>query len=146
MCSVPFGLVALGLVAPGLGRVAALNDGTGGHGRLGRVARLRRVLGGIARLGRRGWIRPDDLALGRVAGLDVALLDRGLDDGRRVDDGGRVGQLRLSFFLVLLVEHPLAPLAHEGKDAARDAAADDDEDDEDDGEGFRSRGLVILFF
>ena len=99
VCSVPFGLVAL------FGRVAALNYGAGGHGRLGRVARLRRVLGGIARLGRRGRIRPDDLALGCVAGLrlDVALLDLGLDDGRRVDDGGRVGQLRLSFFLVLLV-------------------------------------------
>ena len=108
MCSVPFGLVAA------LGRVAALNDGA-----LGGIARLRRV-----RLGRLGRVRPDDLALGgvaalhdlrlavaglhhgalgRVTGLDVALLDRGLDDGRRVDDGGRVGQLRLSFFLVLLV-------------------------------------------
>ena len=112
MCSVPFGLVAA------LGRVAALNDG---------------ALGGIALNGRRGRVGPDDLAggrriwlglavaalhdlrlavaglhhgaLGRVAalGLDVALLDLGLDDGRRVDDGGRVGQLRLSFFLVLLV-------------------------------------------
>ena len=110
MCSVPFGLVAA------LGRVAALNNGA-----LGGIARLGRV-----RLGRLGRVRPDDLALGRVAalhdlrlavaglhhgalgrvaalGLDVALLDLGLDDGRRVDDGGRVGQLRLSFFLVLLV-------------------------------------------
>ena len=110
MCSVPFGLVALG-------RVAALH-----HGALGGIARL----GGITRLGRLGRVRPDDLALGgvtalhdlrlavtglhhgalgRVAALrlDVALLDLGLDDGRRVDDGGRVGQLRLSFFLVLLV-------------------------------------------
>ena len=108
MCSVPFGLVTA------LGRVAALNDGA-----LGGIARL-----GVTRLGRLGRVRPDDLALGgvaalhdlrlavaglhygalgRVAGLDVALLDLGLDDGRRVDDGGRVGQLRLSFFLVLLV-------------------------------------------
>ena len=111
MCSVPFGLVSLGL-----GRVAALN-----YGALRRVARL----GGVdLSRGRSGRISPDDLALGRVsalhdlglavawlhhgtlgrvAGLDVALLDLGLDDGRRVDDGGRVGQLRLSFFLVLLV-------------------------------------------
>ena len=112
VCSVPFGLVAA------LGRVAALNDGSlGGIARLGRVDLSR---------GRLGRVRPDDLALGRVstlhdlrlavaglhhgalrrvAGLrlDVALLDLGLDDGRRVDDGGRVGQLRLSFFLVLLV-------------------------------------------
>ena len=105
MCSVPFGLVAL------FGRVAALN-----HGALGGIARLRRVarLGSIARLGgvdlgRRGRIGPNDLALGRAVaalhdlGLNVALLDRRLDHGRRVDDGGRVGQLRLSFFLVLLV-------------------------------------------
>ena len=110
MCSVPFGLVALGLVAPGLGRVAALNYGSGSHGRLGSVSRLWGVarLGGIARLGRRGRVGPHDLALGRIAALhdlrlDVALLDLGLDDGRRVDYGGRVGQLRLSFFLVLLV-------------------------------------------
>ena len=102
MCSVPFGLVAFG-------RVAALNYGSGSHGRL-RVAWLWGVsrLGGIGRLGRRGRVGPDDLALGRVAalhdlGLDVAGLHHGLDDGRRVDDGGRVGQLRLSFFLVLLV-------------------------------------------
>ena len=110
VCSVPFGLVTA------LGRVAALNDGAlGGIARLGRVDLSR---------GRLGRVRPDDLALGgvaalhdlrlavaglhygalgRVAGLDVALLDLGLDDGRRVDDGGRVGQLRLSFFLVLLV-------------------------------------------
>ena len=100
MCSVPFAVVILGLVT-------ALNDGAGGHGRLGRVARLRRIprLGGITRLGRRWRIAPDHGSLGHVTGLrlDVALLDLGLDDGRRVDDGGRVGQLRLSFFLVLLV-------------------------------------------
>ena len=102
MCSVPFGLVAARL-----GRVAALNDGALG----GIIARL----GGVdLPRGRRGRVGPDDLALGRVstlhdlrlavaglhhgalrrvAGLrlDVALLDRGLDDGRRVDDGGRVG-------------------------------------------------------
>ena len=63
------------------------------HGALGRIA-LRLAVAGL-----------HHGALGRVAGLrlDVALLDLGLDDGRRVDDGGRVGQLRLSFFLVLLV-------------------------------------------
>ena len=113
MCSVPFAVVVLGLVT-------ALNHGALG----GTVARL----GGTVDLsrGRRGRIGPHDLSLGRVAtlhdlrlavaglhhgalgrvaalGLDVALLDLGLDDGRRVDDGGRVGQLRLSFFLVLLV-------------------------------------------
>ena len=101
MCSVPFGLVAFG-------RVAALNYGSGSHGRLR-----------VAWLGRRGRVGADDLSLGGIAllrrvsrlsvaalhdlRLDVALLDLGLDDGRRVDDGGRVGQLRLSFFLVLLV-------------------------------------------
>ena len=113
MCSVPFGLVAA------FGRVAALNDGALG----GTVARL----GGVdLSRRRRGRIRAHDLSLGGVAALydlrlavprlhhgalgsvaglrlDVALLDLGLDDGRRVDDGGRVGQLRLSFFLVLLV-------------------------------------------
>ena len=92
VCSVPFAVVVLGLVA-------ALN-----HGALGgrRVDLSRR---------RRGRVGAHDLSLGRVARLgrvaglrlDVALLDLGLDDGRRVDDGGRVGQLRLSFFLVLLV-------------------------------------------
>ena len=106
-----------GLAVVILGLVTALNDGAGCHGRLGRVARLRGIarlrriarLGGIARLGRRGRIAPDHGALGHTVtalhdlGLDVALLDLGLDDGRRVDDGGRVGQLRLSFFLVLLV-------------------------------------------
>ena len=118
MCSVPFGLVALGLVAPGLGRVAALNYGSGSHGRLGSVSRLWGVarLGGIARLGRRGRVGPHDLALGRIAALhdlrlavvgldcgalgrvaglrlDVALLDHGLDHGGRVDDG-RYGAFR----------------------------------------------------
>ena len=113
VCSVPFGLVAA------LGRVAALNDGA-----LGCISRLGGVDLSRRRRGRR--VCADDLSLGRISalhdlrlavaglhhgalgrvaalGLDVALLDLGLDDGRRVDDGGRVGQLRLSVFLVLLV-------------------------------------------
>ena len=82
MCSVPFGLVALGLVAPGL------DDGSRGHGR-------------VSGLGRRGRVAPDDLARGRRIwlGLAVAALhDLGLDvaglhHGRRVDDGRRVREL-----------------------------------------------------
>ena len=91
MCSVPFGLVALG-------RVAALNPGSGSHGRLGRIASLGRIprLGRVdLSRGRRGRVCAHHGALGSVAalhdlGLDVAGLNHGLDHGRRVDDGRRV--------------------------------------------------------
>ena len=88
MCSVPFGLVALR-------RVAALNYGSGSHGRLGSVSRLWGVarLGGIARLGRRGRVGPHDLALGGVATLhDLRLTVAGLHHGAL----GRVAGLRLN--------------------------------------------------